>query len=83
MKCKRTMDEPMHGAVLSTMRDVPIDLSALFCLYVQVGNTARKSYKAVVVDAQIGSVPPNMAELVNRCHLTTMHSGGLFLLVNL
>ena len=56
-----------------------MDQSVLSSVYVQVGNTAGNSYRAMVVDIQIRSVLIDVTNSVNRYYLRMLHSGGLFL----
>ena len=45
------MDEPMPSMADLTLQDVPINLSTLSRVYMQIKNTARKNYGAVALDA--------------------------------
>ena len=57
--------EPMPQVTDSTLRDVPIALFALFCVYIQIRDTVGRSYRVMVMDMQIGSVLPNMTKSIN------------------
>ena len=62
---KKRMDEPRLRVTDSTLQNVPIDPSTLSSVYGQVGNTAKKTCGAVVVDTQTGSVLLDLTKSVD------------------